>query len=100
MLAQYIGIAFARLGKLNDPDGDSLSDAVVTVASSQSNAAYFEGDAKNPRRMMDMRTPVAGNSVSEQTRSQRDLFPFVTDGGKRDPGGCGIVAGAGVLTRA
>jgi hypothetical protein len=35
-----------------------------------------------------------------QANSQRDLFQFMTDGGKRDgaPGGCGIVAGAGVLT--
>src|SRR5215831_15943695 len=70
LLAQYIGIAFARLGKLNDLDGDGLSDAIVTVASPQSNAGHLEGDGKNPRRMMDMRTPVVGNSVSEQTRDR------------------------------
>jgi hypothetical protein len=49
LLAQYIGIAFACLGNLNDLDGDGLSDTIVTVASPQSNAGHFEGDAKNPR---------------------------------------------------
>jgi Tripartite tricarboxylate transporter family receptor len=51
-LAQYIRIAFACLGKLNDLDGDGLSDTIVTVASPQSNAGHFEGDAKDPRSLL------------------------------------------------
>jgi hypothetical protein len=44
---QNVGIAFACLGKLNDLAGDGLSDPIVTVASPQSNAGHFEGDAKD-----------------------------------------------------
>jgi hypothetical protein len=51
LLAQYIGIAFACLSKLNDLDGDGLSDTIVTVASPQSNAGHFEGHAKDPRSL-------------------------------------------------
>jgi hypothetical protein len=51
LLAQYNGIVFACLGKLNDLGGDGLSDAIVTVASPQSNAGHFEGDAKDPRSL-------------------------------------------------
>jgi hypothetical protein len=45
--AQYIGIAFACLGKLNDLDGEGLSDSIITVASPQSNTGHFKGDAKD-----------------------------------------------------
>jgi hypothetical protein len=47
LLAQYIGIAFACLGKVNDLYGDGLSDSIITVASPQSNTGHFEGDAKD-----------------------------------------------------
>jgi hypothetical protein len=52
LLAQNIGIAFACLGNLNDLHGDGLSDTIVTIASPQSNAGHFEGDAKNPRSLL------------------------------------------------
>jgi hypothetical protein len=46
--AQYIGIALACFSKLNDLDGNGFPNAIVTVASPQSKAGHFEGDANDP----------------------------------------------------
>src|SRR5262249_37910210 len=49
--AEYVGVAFASLGKGNDLVGDGLLDVVGAIARPQSDASHLEGHAHDARNL-------------------------------------------------